>query len=91
MLTPAPARRRLWAAPLELPLLGTVRRPDVYAAVGLMMALVDGRNHVAEVLRGVHARGGSRTHAVSLLGPYVALVRRPLPAREAPHALHRSA
>jgi hypothetical protein len=65
----------MWTAPLALPLVGLVRRPDVYAAVGIGMALVDGFNHIKTVLAAVRGRNGSVTHAVSLLGPYSALVR----------------
>jgi hypothetical protein len=72
----------MWTAPLQLPLLGAVRRPDVYAAVGLGMALVDGFNHVKTVLAAIRGRNGSVAHALSLLGPYSALVR---PCRRGTH------
>jgi len=56
-----------------LPLLGEVSPCNIYAGVGLLMALVDSVGHVRAAMVGARAHGRSRIGALAQLMPYGAL------------------
>lgn len=72
----AHARRRLWGESLlRLPGVGAVRPPDVFAAVGVTMGLVDSVGIFRAVAAALRVQSGSMAVALSHLLPYCVLVR----------------
>ena len=65
--------RRLWGAPVWAPVLGSVWPQHIYAGVGVVMFLIDGKHHVESVLASVRARGESRRSALKILTPMLGL------------------